>query len=166
MDFFICLGEKQTSGLIRQTDSTLFPYICNVVLLNIIIWKQRLKTTCWSSDLELSHLPVDNHSKEQDIVASNFAFAEQQLKYALTQIDEARANESQESREKRESKGWGELTNPRSIKPDGSLELVVSKDWTSGFFPGELWYLYEYTHNPYWKEQAAETYRNSGTRKE
>ena len=95
-----------------------------------------------------------NHSKEQDIVASNFAFAEQQLKYALTQIDEARANESQESREKRESKGWGELTNPRSIKPDGSLELVVSKDWTSGFFPGELWYLYEYTHNPYWKEQA------------
>lgn len=29
-----------------------------------------------------------NHSKEQDIVASNFAFAEQQLKYALTQIDE------------------------------------------------------------------------------
>ena len=24
-----------------------------------------------------------NHSKEQDIVASNFAFAEQQLKYAL-----------------------------------------------------------------------------------
>ena len=79
-----------------------------------------------------------NHSKEQDIVASNFAFAEQQLKYALTQIDEARANESQESREKRESKGWGELTNPRSIKPDGSLELVVSKDWTSGFFPGEL----------------------------
>ena len=95
-----------------------------------------------------------NHSKEQDIVASNFAFAEQQLKYALTQIDEARANESQESREKRENKGWGELTNPRSIKPDGSLELVVSKDWTSGFFPGELWYLYEYTHNPYWKEQA------------
>ena len=55
-----------------------------------------------------------NHSKEQDIVASNFAFAEQQLKYALTQIDEARANESQESREKRESKGWGELTNPVS----------------------------------------------------
>jgi rhamnogalacturonyl hydrolase YesR len=31
------------------------------------------------------------------------------------------------------------------MKKDGSLETCESKDWTSGFFPGILWYLYEYT---------------------
>ena len=27
-------------------------------------------------------------------------------------------------------------------------------DWTSGFYPGILWYLYEYTQDNYWKENA------------
>ena len=27
-------------------------------------------------------------------------------------------------------------------------------DWTSGFFPGELWYMYEYTKDDFWKEKA------------
>ena len=93
-------------------------------------------------------------SKEQNPVASNFAFAEQQLRYAFPKIEEARANESQESRDKRIARQWGELTNPRNTEPDGSLRLVPSKDWTSGFFPGELWYVYEYTHDPFWKEKA------------
>ena len=34
---------------------------------------------------------------------------------------------------------------PRTLEPDGSLRLVPSRDWTSGFFPGYLWYVYEYT---------------------
>ncbi|MDL2306311.1 glycoside hydrolase family 88 protein, partial [Bacteroides sp. OttesenSCG-928-D19] len=37
---------------------------------------------------------------------------------------------------------------------DGKLELVVSRDWTSGFFPGELWYMYEYTKDRKWEELA------------
>lgn len=28
-------------------------------------------------------------------------------------------------------------------------------DWTSGFYPGVLWYLYEYTGNDFWKGNAA-----------
>ncbi|RYZ22337.1 MAG: glucuronyl hydrolase, partial [Chitinophagaceae bacterium] len=32
--------------------------------------------------------------------------------------------------------------------------LVTSRDWTSGFFPGVLWYLYEYTKKPEWKKEA------------
>src|SRR5690606_1151044 len=27
-------------------------------------------------------------------------------------------------------------------------------DWTQGFFPGGLWYIYEYTQNPEWKAAA------------
>ena len=35
-----------------------------------------------------------------------------------------------------------------------ALRLVASRDWTSGFFPGELWYMYEYTQDDFWKKQA------------
>jgi hypothetical protein len=42
---------------------------------------------------------------------------------------------------------------PRSLE-DGELKLVSSRDWTSGFFPGILWYIYEYTGEQKWKEQA------------
>ena len=88
------------------------------------------------------------------IVEDNMMFAQLQLRVAFDEIDYARTNESPESREKREKNGWGELTNPRNSEPDGSLHLVPSKDWTSGFFPGELWYIYEYTQNNFWKKKA------------
>lgn len=35
--------------------------------------------------------------------------------------------------------------NPRSTNPDGSVRLADYKDWTTGFFPGSLWYGYELT---------------------
>jgi hypothetical protein len=35
-----------------------------------------------------------------------------------------------------------------------ALVTVEPKEWTSGFFPGSLWYLYEYTQAPEWKEAA------------
>jgi unsaturated chondroitin disaccharide hydrolase len=44
---------------------------------------------------------------------------------------------------------------PRSIRND-SLKLVVSNDWTSGFFPGMLWYMYEYTGKKEWRAKAEE----------
>lgn len=47
----------------------------------------------------------------------------------------------------------GTLVSPRTIE-NGELKLVASKDWTSGFFPGELWYLFELTENKKWKEEA------------
>lgn len=34
---------------------------------------------------------------------------------------------------------------PKSINDKGELETCNDKWWTSGFFPGTLWYLYEYT---------------------
>lgn len=47
-----------------------------------------------------------------------------------------------------------ELVSPRTLTDQGDLKLVRSKDWTSGFFPGVLWYLYEYTGDVQWKKQA------------
>jgi len=46
--------------------------------------------------------------------------------------------------------------SPRTLV-DGKLKLVSSRDWTSGFFPGELWFLYQYTGKEEWKK-AAQTY--------
>ena len=46
------------------------------------------------------------------------------------------------------------LVSPRSLKPNGDLALVASRDWTSGFFPGELWYLYDLTNKDKWQTAA------------
>lgn len=89
-----------------------------------------------------------------NLIEDNMEFAQQQLRFAFDEIDYAIVNESPESHAKREKNGWGELTNPRNSEPDGTLNLVPSKDWTSGFFPGELWFLYEYTQNNFWKKKA------------
>ncbi len=45
---------------------------------------------------------------------------------------------------------------PRTFE-HGKLDLVPSRDWTSGFFPGVLWFLYEDTQDPRWRT-AAEDY--------
>ncbi|MBI9057335.1 MAG: glycoside hydrolase family 88 protein [Labilibaculum sp.] len=43
---------------------------------------------------------------------------------------------------------------PRSINADGSLRAPGSSDWVSGFFPGNLWYIYEYSKDEKIKEAA------------
>lgn len=46
---------------------------------------------------------------------------------------------------------------PRSYSNAGkSTRHVPSKDWTSGFFPGNLWQLYKLTNNNAYKQRAAE----------
>ncbi len=46
-------------------------------------------------------------------------------------------------------------TFPRSTNADGSLHTVPSRDWTSGFYPGSLWYLYDYTQDQKWADTAS-----------
>ncbi|WP_398452092.1 glycoside hydrolase family 88 protein [Sphingobacterium thalpophilum] len=44
---------------------------------------------------------------------------------------------------------------PRSVLEDGkSWKYVTYQDWTSGFWPGELWYAYELSGQAKWKVQA------------
>lgn len=82
-----------------------------------------------------------------DLVQSNFAFADSQLRVAL--------DEAPRVREKK-GKTVAQLPSPRNIQPDGSLRMVGARDWCSGFFPGELWYMYEYTQDNFWKQKAEE----------
>lgn len=47
------------------------------------------------------------------------------------------------------------LAIPRNIAPESKdWHYVGYEDWTSGFWPGVLWYLYEYTGDVKWKAQA------------
>lgn len=43
---------------------------------------------------------------------------------------------------------------PRTINKDGSLSVVPAGDWTSGFYPGVLWYMFELTGEQEWKDKA------------
>lgn len=42
---------------------------------------------------------------------------------------------------------------PRTAK-DNQLVTVPSRDWTSGFYPGMLWLMYDYTKDPIWEREA------------
>jgi rhamnogalacturonyl hydrolase YesR len=50
--------------------------------------------------------------------------------------------------------GADSLRIPRSVNNDGSIRVVKIWDWTSGFFPGSLWLLNEYSGDKEWKERA------------
>lgn len=73
-----------------------------------------------------------------------FSHAEKQTKFMLKSIEETKSSATDHK----------DLVSPRSLSPTGELELVPSKDWTSGFFPGVLWYLYDYTGSAEWLERA------------
>ncbi len=43
---------------------------------------------------------------------------------------------------------------PRSSNPDGTPILVDGKNWVSGFFPGNLWMMYQLQQDEKWKKAA------------
>lgn len=51
-------------------------------------------------------------------------------------------------------KGIQSETNLPRTFDHGKLKLVSPRDWTSGFFPGSLWLLYEYSHDSQWLSAA------------
>lgn len=70
-----------------------------------------------------------------DITSKVFPFAGKQLRASIGDLGDS-------------------LLFPRATKPDGTWKTVPVSDWTSGFFPGCLWYMYEYTTDPYFRSSA------------
>ena len=75
-----------------------------------------------------------------------FAAASESLRYAIEQARKAKNKRSQLANHQ---------VSPRTVDSEGNMVLVHPHDWTSGFFPGELWMMYEYTNDPWWREEAA-----------
>ena len=49
---------------------------------------------------------------------------------------------------------------PRTVDASGNMHWVKDRfDWTEGFFPGTLWYMYQYTNDVKWKN-AADQFQN------
>lgn len=45
------------------------------------------------------------------------------------------------------------LVSPRTVEK-GQFKMVISRDWTSGFFPAQLWLYYQYTNDKKWLDLA------------
>ena len=75
--------------------------------------------------------------------AKPLLFAEKQTDVLLQKTAETKASSLKAN-----------LFSPRSLNPDGSLNLVSPDDWCAGFFAGNLWQLYEYSGDSKWMDQA------------
>ena len=82
-----------------------------------------------------------------------FNEAQQQTKVMLDEIEKAKALKSGATVGVTPGSAGLALVSPRTADSN-KLKLVSSKDWTSGFFPGELWFLYEYSGKKEWKTEA------------
>lgn len=109
------------------------------------------KKIYWLSMLAVGLFISCKSQESKNLVQQNFDFASKQLVYALQEIDSTKAT----LRHNPQTRGADNpLVSPRTIDKDGNLKMVVSRDWTSGFFPGELWYMYEYTKDKKWETEA------------
>lgn len=75
-----------------------------------------------------------------------FVLAGESLQYAIERVLRERMKESNAAVHR---------ASPRSVGADGVMTLVHPHDWTSGFFPGELWMMYEFTNDRRWRDEAA-----------
>ncbi len=75
-------------------------------------------------------------SGERSLVKENIAFAEQQVQRMIDSMEVT-----------------GKILSPRTTS-NGRVVYTSFQDWTSGFFPGSLWYLYRLTGKEEWKKQA------------
>lgn len=76
--------------------------------------------------------------------SKSLAFAQHQTKLLLTETEKAKSAASNTN-----------LLSPRTLNTNGQMVIVSPKDWCSGFFAGNLWFLYEYTGDEFWKQSAA-----------
>jgi hypothetical protein len=100
--------------------------------------------------LEVQLIP---EGKQPVSLSKVFTDAERQTKVLLTEIPKAQTAKSGATSGVTPGSTGSDLVSPRTLE-NNQLKLVSSKDWTSGFFPGELWFLYEYTGKEEWKKQA------------
>jgi unsaturated chondroitin disaccharide hydrolase len=75
-------------------------------------------------------------SNEEAFIKDNYSYADGQLKNMLTAAEK------------------NQKAFPRTLSKQGTLATTSMYDWTPGFFPGSLWYAYEYSKDEQLKEAA------------
>jgi alpha-L-fucosidase len=141
---YVIADKKETAVITKELGTvSLSPGIHNLKLSPLSFGKSELMKL-----LEVQLIPVATSPIQLSKV---FKEAEQQTQVMLEEIPKAKMARSGASGMTPGSSG--ELVSPRTLD-SMQLKLVPSRDWTSGFFPGELWFLYEYTGKNEWKNQA------------
>ena len=72
--------------------------------------------------------------KTSGLIKNNIDFATQQIGWQVNLIEQS-----------------GKILNPRTIH-NGHVQYIPIDDWTSGFFPGTMWYMYDLTKDEQWKQ--------------
>jgi alpha-L-fucosidase len=145
LDRFVTTTEKNTTVVTEEILTV--PMKADIHTLKIVplsFGKSELMKI-----LEIQVIPV---KKTKPTVGQIFKDAELQTQVMLKDIPKAKADRSGATGATPGSAGQ-ELVSPRTLD-SLQLKLVSSRDWTSGFFPGVLWFLYEQTKKEEWKKQA------------
>ena len=79
----------------------------------------------------LSYAVIKNNSS--DFISKNVSFAVKQYERQINLIEKS-----------------GKILNPKTMI-NGKIIYIPKEEWTSGFFPGSLWYLFELTGDKKWK---------------
>ncbi|MEN6453046.1 MAG: glycoside hydrolase family 88 protein [Prolixibacteraceae bacterium] len=93
------------------------------------------RTLLFATMLSLVLWACSMSKKPQRYIEENLDYASRQIGLQLDAIEKT-----------------GKILNPRTIDKQGAIHYVGFSDWTSGFFPGTMWYLYEMTGTERWKE--------------
>ncbi|MGF1638788.1 MAG: glucuronyl hydrolase [Cyclobacteriaceae bacterium] len=98
------------------------------------------------SSLFLACTEKSEKSNDQPLSHEELAgFASEQFKVAIEALDNIHATRFPDES--------NSVVVPRSLRDD-TIFYVRSRDWTSGFFGGNLWYMYELSGDEYWRDQA------------
>lgn len=76
-------------------------------------------------------------NQKKTFIEENVTFATEQTQLMLNEVGEPTGKDY-----------------PRTMNDKGELRTTGMYDWTPGFFPGSLWYLYELTGDSLWLDQA------------
>ncbi len=80
---------------------------------------------------------VNKNTEKENFINENIEFASTQTDKMLQAVGEPTGK-----------------NYPRTMKDNGELVVTNMYDWTPGFFPGSLWYLYELTGDTKWRDVA------------
>ena len=96
--------------------------------------KKKLQLLSLSCLLLASCLQSVQNDQKSNMIEHDIDIASQQIGYQVEVIEKS-----------------GKILNPRTII-NGKVQYISNDDWTSGFFPGTMWYMYELTNDEKWKE--------------
>ncbi len=92
--------------------------------------------TC-KNEKKTEKIVTPKEESKEELITRVFTFSEKQYDSLINRIENNKP-----------------LLQPRGVTEEGDLRLKPFQDWTSGFFPGSLWYLYQNNKTDYRKSMA------------